>query len=184
MNRKFLPVGLLGLGLIIAGCANAAPGHSHSGQNTIQVARAVKAANASIAKMSGATTTKVSSAKEIANPYLADAKLKWPKTIVVVTYAGTFKAPTVCPKKKKTCPPIVFTTATVVVNPITDAILETVEPGWTTLPKPVVTPKVTPKPTATSKSTAKPKGVVKPKATATPKATASSTVSPSPSTKG
>ena len=111
MNRKFLPVGLLGLGLIIAGCANAAPGHSHSGQNTIQVARAVKAANASIAKMSGATTTKVSSAKEIANPYLADAKLKWPKTIVVVTYAGTFKAPTVCPKKKKTSPPTALSNA-------------------------------------------------------------------------
>lgn len=162
MVRKLIPLTVLGLGMAIAGCGNAVSPSHNSTQNAAQIAKAVKVANASIAKMAGATTTSVTSAKEVVNPYLTDTKLKWPKMIVVVTYAGTFKAPTICPKGKKTCPPIIFSSATVVVNPTTDAILETVEPGWTTLPKPVATAKVTPKPTSTPKKTVKTKTSPKP----------------------
>jgi hypothetical protein len=154
--RRLILITLLGFGLAVSGCGNATPQHNSYSQNAAQIAKAVKAANSSIAKMAGATTTKVSSAKEIVNPYLSDVKLRWPRMIIVVTYSGTFKAPVACTSGQPSCLPITFTSATVVINPLTDAVLETVEPAWTTRP----TPKVTPKPSAT----ATPKTTISPKA--------------------
>ncbi|MHB1525075.1 MAG: hypothetical protein ACYCZN_02135 [Candidatus Dormibacteria bacterium] len=83
-----------------------------------------------IAKLPHAKVGKLVTAEVIANPYRAMKSLHWPARIMVVTYDGTFSVPTPCPSGKAKCAPVTFHSATAVLNPTSDAILETVEPGW------------------------------------------------------
>ncbi len=125
-NRLWLSA--IALTLLVAGCASGTSHHNASASRTKIIAIATTAVhNIPKASISGMT-----SAKLIPNPYVSDTKLNWPKEIWAVTYRGNFPVPTPCPSGSKSCKPgsFSFTSATVVINPVTGAVLETVEPAW------------------------------------------------------
>lgn len=121
-------LGALFLSLLIAGCASGASHHN----TAMPRAKILSEANAAIHNIPKASISSMTSAKLIPNPYTADTKLNWPKEIWAVTYKGNFPVPAPCPSGSKTCKSgsFSFTSATVVINPSTGAVLETVEPAW------------------------------------------------------
>jgi hypothetical protein len=118
----------IALTLLVSGCAS---GTSHHSTSTPR-AKVISIATAAIHNIPKASISGMTSAKLIPNPYVSDTKLNWPKEIWAVTYRGNFPVPTPCPSGTKSCKPgsFAFTSATVIINPVTGAVLETVEPAW------------------------------------------------------
>ncbi len=123
----WLAFGLLVL-VAVAGCGTPASSQAAlASQN-----KAVTVAHATVKAIPHAVVTKLVSTKLVTNPYASDKSLHWPAKVWAITYSGTFPAPIPCPSGSTTCSKnaIDFTSATIVINPQTDAVLETVEPAW------------------------------------------------------